>query len=142
MPLMQDIVLGDMGTGTSINRTFKPYNREIGGKAEWRTDHLAARSANHRFTIEMKSSSGAKGSSKDDKIIVSLYVPTMETLGTADNGFLPPATVKEVDWTRCELIFPRDATPARRETVLTYLGQLLNKADVVDAVKNGNHFRG
>lgn len=142
MPTMQDIVLADMGTGTAVNRTFKPFNRDIGGKAEWRTDHLSARSANHRFTIEQKDSNGTRNAAKDDKIVISLYVPTMETLGTADNGFLPPATVKEVDWTRVELIFPRDATPARRETVLTYVGQLLNKADVVDAVKNGNHFRG
>lgn len=141
MPTMQDISLQDFSTGSAVARLFKPNSRDIGGKAEWRTAHQAARSANHRFTVEYKEANlNAKKS--NDVVVISFYVPTMETLGTADNGFTPPATVKETDWARLELHFPRDSTVNRRMTIRNYIAGVLGAGGIIDVIENGNKITG
>lgn len=70
--------------------------------------------------------------------VIKLRVPTLETLGTADNGFTPPPTVAYN--TMCEMRFalPERANLQNRKDILAFAKNLLSNAFVTALIENGD----
>jgi len=131
-----NIVIND-GAGTPVAHTFTPIGKDEKGVMWFEqttptpTNPLGAKRIGYRQTRIMDPRGQLTGRSK---VIVTLCVPTLETLGTNDNGITPPPTLAYVEDLRVEFtLAERSAKQERKDTRVLGLN-LLSNAQVVSAV--------
>jgi len=68
------------------------------------------------------------------KVIVTLCVPTLETLGTSDNGITPPPTLAYVEDFRAEFTLAERSSSQERKDTRVLAMNLFANAQLVSAV--------
>lgn len=135
-----NIVLNDAAT-TPVAHTFQPTNKD-GNVMKWEELGVASATVgNYYITAELvrAPSPSAKTSSgeRNNRVKVTLHLPTLETLGTDDNGILPPPTVAYV----CramggEYILPERSTAQERKNLRKMNYELQNNAQVIAMIES------
>lgn len=141
MPVAATISLTDAGVTPNVSRSFKPFDRSPNGRVEWRTDHEEVRNANFRLSVRQYLKDAGTPKARE-MCVLTVSVPTMETLATGDNGFTPPPTVKWTEFAYVEFSFAESSSPQKRERILAFTALALQNVDIVAAFKNGERFRG
>lgn len=122
MPALANIVIND-GASTPVAHTFAPSYRDASTGVFWfeqitpvPSNPLAAKRIGYKQTRGGSTDkNGALTSSS--KASYTLHVPTLETLGTNDNGITPPPTLAYKEIARCEFELPeRGAKQERKDT--------------------------
>lgn len=134
-----NIVLNDAAT-TPVAHTFQPTNKD-GNVMKW--EELGVASAtigNYYITAELvrtqSPSSKTNSGERNNRVKVTLHMPTLETLGTDDNGMLPPPTVAYI----CrasggEYILPERSTLQERKNLRKMNYELQNNAQIIAMIE-------
>lgn len=67
---------------------------------------------------------------------ITVATPKMETLGTGDNGLMPPPTVSYRPICDIKFALPERCNVADRKDLLAYVRNLLSNAQIVSAVQD------
>jgi len=120
MSAVAAIVLAD-ALGTPVNHTFTPLGPDANG-VWWFEDQSQSTPIGYwRISLQLtrvKPGGTGQASSKDrvNRVKIGIHIPTLETLGTSDNGITPPPTVSFIDRANIELILPeRDNLQVRKD---------------------------
>jgi len=143
MPQAVNIVLAN-GETTPVNHTFIPSEKDRDGFFwfEDQSPRVAATSPLGwpRIGIRSKRAKpGAVGANSKNLVNVVDYViqlPSLETLGTSDNGLTPPPTISYIDRARGTFYLHARDTVADRKDVIAYNKNLMSNALVIDLVHN------
>lgn len=139
MPQIAPIVIND-GATTPVAHTFTPIGRDQKTGVFWFEQTIPAVPVLQAKRIgykqdrilgdKMRQQTGAS------KASYTLHVPTLETLGTADNGLTPPPTLAYRELVRVEFELPeRGLKQERKDTrvlALNLLGHAMVVANVDD----------
>lgn len=139
MPAASNIVLAD-AQATPVNHTFIPMGKDANGVV-WYEDQSQSNPLGYwKISLEIKKPySMAAGSKSDSSRMIrvkwALHEPTLETLGTADNGLTPPPTIAYVTRTSGEFILPERSTLQNRKDIRKMAALLLADTQLVAAVE-------
>jgi len=139
MPAVASIALDD-AQATPVSHTFIPLGPDAKG-VWWFEDQTGTTALGYnRISISLvRPSTGTNGSvSKSDRVArvkLSIYTPTMETLGTNDAGVTPPPTVAYVNRVNVEMILPERNTLQNRKDLRKYVQFLMANTQVVAVVE-------
>lgn len=140
MPAVANIVLAD-AQGTPVNHTFLPLGPDASG-VWWFEDQSSATPIGYwRVSIKLNrpqpgGNGSASSSNRVNEAIIGLHQPTMETLGTNDNGILPPPTVSYVSRSVQRLTMPERSSLQNRKDLRKMSMNLLADANVIDLIEN------
>lgn len=140
MPAFANIVLTD-AAGTPVNHTFNPVKIE-NGVAIHQDVSLGVGIGFWTFGLSIRSpkspGNGAVSAagSRVYRILMTLDKPTLETLGTNDAGYTPPATVAYVCRAKVEFIFPERCNLQDRKDVRAMVYDAINEAYVKNVVED------
>lgn len=135
MPALTNIVIND-GAATPVAHTFSPIGKDEAGITwfEQTTPAPANRLLAKRIGYRQSTYSGGKKLVGDSKVIYTLWVPTLEVLGTSDSGIVPPPTVAYMEMARAEFrMADRSTTQERKDTrvlAMNLLGSAMAIANV------------
>lgn len=139
MATATNIILND-AAATPVAHTFQPTGKD-GNVMKWEELGVApATIGNYYITAELvrTQSPSAKTNSgeRNNRVKVTLHLPTLETLGTDDNGMLPPPTVAYI----CramggEYILPERSTTQNRKDLRKMNYELQNNAQVIAMIE-------
>lgn len=139
MPAASNIVLAD-AQATPVNHTFIPLGKDTNG-VYWFEDQSQSNALGYwKLSVDVKKplpgAPGAKsGSDRVIRVKVSLHEPTLETLGTADNGLTPPPTIAYITRSSTEFILPERNTLQNRKDIRKMSSNVLNDALIVACVE-------
>jgi hypothetical protein len=139
MSAVDDIVLND-AQATPVSHTFIPLGPDKLG-AWWFEDQSASNAIGYsRISIQLVrptlATSGQSSQERVNRIKLGIHIPVLETLGTNDNGILPPPTVSYVPRYVCEFIMNESTTLQTRKDLRKYAQYLLAEAQVVSMVES------
>lgn len=134
-----NIVLNDAAT-TPVAHTFQPTNKD-GNVMKW--EELGVASAtigNYYITAELvrttSPSSKTNSGERNNRVKVTLHLPTLETLGTDDNGMLPPPTVAYIcRATPDGYILPERSTLQERKNLRKMNYELQNNPQIIAMIE-------
>lgn len=139
MPAASNIVLAD-AQATPVNHTFVPMGKDAQG-VMWYEDQSQSNPLGYwKLSIEVKKPFAMAAGSKSDstrviRVKYALHEPTLETLGTADNGLTPPPTIAYVTRGQGEFILPERSSLQNRKDIRKMTALLLADAQLVAAVE-------
>lgn len=140
MSQVVNIVIND-GAGSPVAHTFSPIGKDDKGVLwlEQTTpapaNPLGAKRIGYKQNRVMDPKGQLTGKSK---AVLTLQYPILETLGTNDNGLLPPPTVSYVDDVRIEFTLPERSLKQERKDTRVLAANLLANAQVVAAIDDLN----
>lgn len=135
-----NIVLND-AAATPVAHTFQPTFKSASGMMKFEELGSATSSVgNNYITAELtrpsSPSPGTKSSERNNRVKVTLHMPTLETLGTDDNGILPPPTVAYVcRATGGEYILPERSTLQERKNLRKMNYELQNNPQIIAMIE-------
>lgn len=138
MSAATDIVIND-GAATPVAHTLTPIGKDDKGVLWFEQttpapiNPLGAKRIGIRQTRVLDPKGQLTGKSK---FIVTVYVPTLEVLGSAASGITPPPTVAYVEESRCEFTMPERSMPQERKDVRVLTANLLQNTQVIAAIDN------
>lgn len=140
MPAFASVVLTD-AAGTPVNHTFTPTKIENGVALHQDTSGGVAVGF-WNFGISLRSpkppqnGTVSAAGTRVYRALITLDKPTMETLGTNDAGYTPPATVAYISRAKVEFIWPERNTLQDRKDVRAMLVDGLNETYVKNVVED------
>jgi len=139
MATATNIILND-AAATPVAHTFQPTNKD-GNVMKWEELGVAPATIGNRYiTAELvrtqSPSSKTNSGERNNRVRVTLHCPTLETLGTDDNGMLPPPTVAYI----CrasggEYILPERSTLQERKDLRKMNYELQNSPQIVAMIE-------
>jgi len=132
MPQITTVVINN-GAGTPVAYTFSPIGKDEKGVFWWEqttpnpSSALGAYKLSYRQTRSMNIGSNPGVS----KAIYALSLPTLETLGTSDNGLTPPPTVAYQEKVRIEFDIAERSTLNERRDIRAFASNLMASAMVI-----------
>jgi hypothetical protein len=138
MSAVANIVLND-ALGSPVAHTFIPLGPDKLG-AWWFEDQSPTNAIGYnRISIQLVraaiASQGTSSLERTNRVKIGLHTPSLETLGTADNGITPPPTVAYVPRMNVEFIMNERATLQQRKDLRKFGQFLLADAQVVAMVE-------
>lgn len=136
MPAAANIVIND-GATTPVAHTFTPIGRDEKGVMWFEqttpapVNPLGAKRVGYRQTRVLDPKGQLTGKSR---VILTIYVPTMETLGSNDAGITPPPTVAYVEESRHEFVLPERSLKQERKDTRVLAQNLLGNSLVISAI--------
>lgn len=136
-----NIVLND-AAATPVAHTFQPTGKDAKGVMWFEELGVAtATIGNNRISMELVRSlppaSGSNSGDRVNRVKVTLHMPVLETLGTNDNGILPPPTVAYISRASGgEYILPERSSLQNRKDLRKMNYELQNNAQVIAAVES------
>jgi len=136
MSAAANIVIND-GAATPVAHTFSPIGKDEKGVMWFEqttptpASPLAAKRIGYRQTRVLDPKGQLTGKSK---IVLTVYVPTLETLGTSGSGFTPPPTTAYVEESRHEFTLPERSLKQERKDTRSFAANLLANAQIISAV--------
>lgn len=134
-----NIVLAD-ALATPVNHTFIPIGKDQ-NNVFWYEDQSQSNALGYwKLSIAMTKPlpGGPSQVSVSDRVVrvkLAMHEPTLETLGTADNGLTPPPTIAYITRGSVEFILPERSSVQNRKDIRKMLGLLIADAAVVAAVE-------
>jgi hypothetical protein len=132
MPQISAVTIND-GTATPVAYTFSPIGKDAKG-VFWFTqttpnpaNTLGAYKLGYSQTPVMGSGKQLNG---NVRAVYTLHMPTLETVGTADNGITPPPTVAYKEVARIELEVAERSALAERKNLRVFASNLMASAMV------------
>lgn len=138
--LAVNIVLAD-AQATPVNHNFIPMGKDQNG-LYWFEDQSASSALGYnRISIEVKRPlpAPAGGKSTSDRlarVYIGIHCPTLETLGTADNGLTPPPTISHIERSRQEYIMPEKGSKLERQHLRKYNKGIIDNSLVIAAIED------
>lgn len=127
MPQVSTIAISD-GAATPVSHTFSPIGKDAKGVLWFEqtspvpSSTIGAKRIGYRQVRADPMSRRLDGNSK---VVLTLHVPTPESLATSDSGLVPPPTLAYKQVARVELDLPeRGAKQERKDTRLLTLNLL------------------
>lgn len=145
MPAIANLVLND-AQATPVAHTFKPVQFDAKTQTWWFEDQNTSvdPSGWNRISISVSkpSMAGVRQSSdeRNVRVVIKVYQPKLETMGTADSGITPPSTVAYICRTHVEFVLPERSTLQFRKDARKYLSELLANANVQSLIDNCEAF--
>lgn len=139
MAAVSTIVLAD-AQATPVNHSFIPLGPDANG-VWWFEDQTGSSTLGYprislKLTRAPQASNGtASSSNRVNRVKMTIYLPTLETLGTNDAGVTPPPTVAYVERMNEEFILSERDTLQNRKDLLKYSKFLHDNAQVVGMVE-------
>lgn len=132
MPAIAAFTIND-GAATPVATTFSPVQRDPKTGVVWYEQTTPA-PVNKLAAVRIGIKTVRKqqlGKSLDDKssVTVSIWVPTLETVGTNDAGLTPPPTVAYSEEARCVFNLAERATNQERKHARMFLANWLGHAN-------------
>ncbi|DAD52464.1 coat protein [ssRNA phage SRR5466728_3] len=130
------IVIND-GATSPVAHTFTPIGKDDKGVMWFEqttpapANPLGAKRIGYRQTRVMDPKGQLTGKSK---AILTLYLPTLETVSNNSAGITPPPTVSYVEESRIEFTLPERSVKQERKDTRVLMANLLASAQVVSAV--------
>lgn len=131
-----NIVIND-GASTPVAHTFTPIGKDDKGVMWFEqttpapTNPLGAKRIGYRQTRVMDPKGQLTGKSK---VVMTVYVPTLETLGNNSAGITPPPTVAYIEESRHEFTLPERSVKQERKDIRSLAMNLLSNAQIVSAI--------
>jgi hypothetical protein len=135
MPAANTIVIND-GPSTPVAHTFTPIGKDDKGVMWFEqttpapTSPLGAKRIGYKQVRSMASGGKQNGNSK---LVLSLAVPVLETLGNNSAGITPPPTLAYRVVCRTEMDLPERSVKQERKDTRVLFANLLAGADIVSA---------
>lgn len=135
-----NIVLAD-AQATPVNHTFIPLGKDS-NDVFWFEDQSQANSLGYwKLSVQFKRVlPGAPGqaakSDRINRVILALHEPTLETLGTADNGLTPPFTIAYITRSKTEFLLPERGTTQNRKDIRKMAQGMLGDAQIIALTEN------
>lgn len=135
MSIAADIVVND-GQATPVAHTFVPLGFDTDGKSFiWEEQDgslppILWRRIKARLARNDPTEPGRNAGDSKAKVIVSVLLPTGETLGTADNGIEPPPTLAYINRNNNEFSTSGRATVAERKDLQAFGSNILANAQI------------
>lgn len=130
MPAQAALTVND-GQATPLSHTFNPAGIKPDANLASYVDRSAGQALGFaRIMVSLREPAAPKNgtssaSSRMYKAVVTIQVPTLETLGTNDNGLTPPPTLAYTTAFRGEFMIPERATLGNRKDILAYAKNVL-----------------
>ena len=131
-----NIVIND-GAATPVAHTFTPIGKDEKGvlwfeqTAPAPVNPLGAKRIGYRQSRVLDPKGQLTGRSK---VVLTIYIPTLETLGNNSAGITPPPTVAYVEESRHEFTLPERSVKQERKDTRVLAQNLLGNAQVVLAI--------
>lgn len=135
MTAVTSIVLND-AQGSPVAHTFIPLGPDTSG-VWWFEDQTGASAVGYnRISIQLvrtppAQNGTASSSNRVNRLKIKIHIPTLETLGTNDNGITPPPTVAYVTRAVIDLDLPERSTLQNRKDIRKYAQFVLADAQIV-----------
>jgi hypothetical protein len=134
MPSVSSIVLAD-AQGTPVNHTFIPLGQDSNGvwwfEDQSPSDAIGYNKISLSLTRPSNPAPGADSGNRMARVKIGIHTPVLETLGTNDNGLLPPATVAFVNRANLELMIPERASLQNRKDLRKYAEKIFADSQVI-----------
>lgn len=138
MAAVSNIVLND-AQATPVAHTFIPLGPDTNGVWWFEDQTGAAPIAYNRISLSLtrpgNPAAGASAGDRVNRVKWSIHTPVLETLGTADNGILPPPKVAYVCRSMGEFILPDRSTLQERKNLRKYADFLLAESQLTSMVE-------
>jgi len=131
-----NIVIND-GATTPVAHTFTPIGKDEKGVLWFEQttpapiNPLGAKRIGYRQSRVLDPKGQLTGRSK---VVLTIYVPTLETLGNNSAGITPPPTVAYVEESRHEFTLPERSVKQERKDTRVLAQNLLGNAQVILAI--------
>lgn len=137
MPQAANIVIND-GAATPVAHTFTPLGKDEKG-VFWFVQ-VAPASANalgaKRIGISISRPTNGNRLSGNARVVLSLWNPVLETLGTNSAGIVPPPTLAYQCTDRQTFDLPERSTKQERKDTRVLMKNLLDNALVVSCIED------
>jgi hypothetical protein len=137
MPAIADVTIND-GAATPVAHTFSPIGRDQKTGVFWFEQTNPGASVLQRKRIGYKQERVLGDQNKQlvgsTRVSYTLHVPTLETLGTSDNGLQPPPTLAYREMVRVEFVLAERSIKQERKDTRTLAVNLLQHAMAVASV--------
>lgn len=136
MGAASNIVIND-GAASPVAHTFTPIGKDDKGVMWFEqttpapVNPLGAKRIGYRQNRVMDPKGQLTGKSK---VVLTVYVPTLETLGNNSAGITPPPTVAYIEESRHEFTLPERSVKQERKDIRSLAMNLLSNAQIVSAV--------
>lgn len=140
MATATNIVLAD-ALATPVNHTFIPMGKDQNG-VYWFEDQSQSNALGYwRLSVEVKrplpGAPGAVASSdRVARVKLAMHEPTLETLGTADNGLTPPPTISHISRCTKEYVLPEKGSKLERQHLRKMSTNLESIALIVSCIED------
>lgn len=140
MPAASNIVLPD-ALGTPVNHTFVPLGKDA-NNVYWFEDQSASSAIGYwKISVEVKrplpgAPGAASSSDRVSRVKLAIHEPQLETLGTNDNGLVPPATIAYIMRSSLEFILPERGSLQNRKDLRKMTAGLTNDAQITGIIEN------
>jgi hypothetical protein len=127
------------GQATPVAHNFIPLGQDKNG-VWWFEDQSPSFTLGYnRISVGISrtaiGSPGANSGNRVNRVKLGIHTPKLETLGTADNGIIPPPTLAYIPRVNLEFILSERAVLQDRKDVLAYAVNLLANTQVVAMVQ-------
>lgn len=137
MALATAITLAD-ALATPVNHTFIPLGPDAKNpRLWWFEDQTGPKSLGwNRISVEVVRAPVAVSSGdRSNRIKLGVYLPTLETIGTADSGLTPPDRVAFQLHSHVEFVQSERSVLQNRKDLRKYTANLCNDPQIVAAVE-------
>ncbi|DAD51533.1 coat protein [ssRNA phage Gerhypos.1_48] len=133
-----NIVLND-AQATPVAHTFKPRGLDPKGNFWWEDQTGSSSLGYNRISMKLvRAAVPVQGQSSKDlvnRVQFGIHTPVLETLGTADNGMLPPPQVAYVPRCVGEFILSDRSNDQERKDLRKYMEGLMGEAQLEQMVE-------
>jgi hypothetical protein len=134
-----NIVLAD-AQATPVNHTFIPIGPGANGEMFFEDQSGSTPIGYNRISVSVKRGAiGRAGDSQGDRtarVVIRLYEPTLETVGTADNGITPPPRVAYQLTSTVEFLMSERSLQLERKNIRKFTEKVLADAQIVNLIEN------
>lgn len=139
MTIASNIVIDD-GQATPVAHTFIPLGFDKQNKFWYEEQAAGAPLSWRKISLELvrndQTSPASNAGEQTARVRVHVHLPTMETIGTNDNGITPPPTLAYTLRSQHEFIMSGRSTEGEREDVQAFAYNVLDNADVKAMITN------
>ena len=137
MPAVNTIIISD-GAATPVAHTFSPQGQDA--KGVWWFEQTTPSPANplgaKRISVSLRRSlTNGPSLNTKAKVVIGLWVPTLETVGNTSGGFPPPPTLSYSQDVRIEFTLPERGTEQERKDTRTLCRNLMGDVQIVNCVE-------
>lgn len=133
MPQLTAVTIND-GAATPVATTFSPLGKDETGVFWFEQTSPAPSNVLGATRIgykQMRAMARGTQLTTSSKVVYTISIPTLQTLGTADNGIPPPPTLAYVEAARIELTLPERGQKASRKNLRSFAMNLMAHAMAV-----------
>lgn len=129
MPAITNITISD-GAATPVAHTFSPIGKDDKGVIwlEQTTPAPLSPIGAYRIGYRQSKSLNVTGQGGVSKLVMTLALPKLETLGNNSAGYTPAPTIAYRNVARLEIDMPERSTGQERKDLRIFFANLLNNA--------------